>query len=440
MKIKPNYIKWLLSELPVLKEKNIIDEPGKNKLERYYIQQLELFDPKSVIITIFSILATILICGGIILIIGYNWSNIPRSYKTILAFLLLMIPQVLCFYYLFIRKKELSIATKETLAGFWAIGFGTTIAFIGQIYQLPENTTAFLFIWAMSTLVILYIFDSIICVPIYLSLIIGFVSSNQIHGDVGYYFLPLLALLIPNYFINYKKSSSVRLSVYNYFFVTASIVGMGISLEKTLPGLWIIIYSNLFGMYYCIGKLLEDKEDSLFYSPFKAAGVMGTAILAYMLTWEWPWKNIGWDYYRTEGNFHELAGMYDFLLTFLFTATVIILSYLLIKKKKSFNKLLPVFGILTFLLYFSVSAGLGTVLAGFIINFFILILCGYSFYSGYKNNSLITINASMFFVTLTIITRFFDDEIGLLGRGIVFILLGITIGIINKYISKKWKK
>ena len=74
------------------------------------------------------------------------------------------------------------------------------------------------------------------------------------------------------------------------------------------------------------------------------------------------------------------------------------------------------------------------------MNIYILLLCGYSFYIGFKNKSLITVNSAMFLLFLTIITRFFDSDISSLIRGISFIITGIIILCINMILVKKLKK
>lgn len=56
---------------------------------------------------------------------------------------------------------------------------------------------------------------------------------------------------------------------------------------------------------------------------------------------------------------------------------------------------------------------------------------------GSRTLTLSHINYGMALVVGTIVLRFFDSGLGLLGRGVVFILLGVVFLVINLYISRK---
>lgn len=435
-------IKWFLKEIPLLKNIGIINEPSANKLKSYYDEQLT---PKSVIkilIITLSILSGLLITGGVILVVvNFNWFKLTKEFKTIIAFLLLIIPQFLCARYLY--RSETSQSKREVFSVIQSILFGVSVAFIGQIYQLPKNLEGFLILWALSTLAIIYIFNSISSVALYLILVISLISEMQFSGKTGLIFYPLLSLLIPFYLIEYKKRLSYRIKVLDYFFIFSLIIGLGITLEKTLPGLWIIAYSNLFVIFYLYSITFEKEGNNLFFSPFKVAGIIGIGIFAYILTFSWPWEEIGWGYFRTENRFNDIAAFFDYSICIIFPLLTLFLTYSSIKKKKQNNYLLSIFGIITIVLYLVISSfkniEVNELIPALIMNSFILILGGYSFYIGYKNNSLVTVNSAMFLVFLTIITRFFDQDMSALLRGFAFIAIGIIILIVNLLISKKLK-
>ena len=435
-------IRWFLNELPVLTKEKIIDYSIEKKLAEYYLTKIKKIDTNKIVFTVLSIIASLFIIGGIILLIGYNWSALTQEVKTAIAFFLLLISQGLSLYFLFISKKELHAAVKEGISLFWAISFGAAVAAIGQIYHIPADTEKFIFIWCISSLVIIYVFNSLSVVALYLYLSITLISIMQNNDSVGLFFLPLLAVLIPHYLKEYKNYSSIRAALYNYFLITATIIGLGISLEKNIPGLWIVCYSSLFVFYYLLGILYEnkEKEESLFYSPLKIAGIIGAAVFAYLLSWEWAWEEIGWFHYRVGEKFHDLASIYDYSISGLLPLLGIFLAFLIIKKKKFFNYILSSFGLLIVFLYLFVTYTENTLAVTWIINLYILTLALYGFYAGYKKNSLLTININMLFLTTTIVSRFFDENMSLLGRGIVFIICGIIILLVNFKFVKKPRK
>ena len=144
-KIKNHNINIFLKQLPILKDNNIINEEISNKISNYYQNILESNKNnkknrnKKVLITILSIISALFISGGIILLIGYNWSLLSKNIKTSLSILLLLTPQCMTLYLLFLHKKKPYLWIKEGLSLFWAIIFGAVVALIGQIYKLPSN-------------------------------------------------------------------------------------------------------------------------------------------------------------------------------------------------------------------------------------------------------------------------------------------------------------
>lgn len=438
-----NKIKWLLNEIPLLKNENIIDENTSKKLANYYSSKISEVNILKLLVISLGILSGLLILGGIILIIIiYNWFIFTKEMKTVVAYLILLIPQIMCGYLLF--KSKNSKIKKEIFSLILSISFGVSVAFIGQIYQLPSNIELFLILWSISTIFIIYIFNSLSSVSLYIILIISLASNMQLNDKVGLLFYPFFLLLIPFYYIENKKNNYLRVILFDYFLLAGIITGLGITMEKTVPGLWLVAYSNLFVILYLFSITFKSIEDSLFLSPFKVAGVVGIGILAYIYTYIWPWEEIGWSYYRNDIKFHDLAALFDYAVCILFPLISIFFGYLAIKKKKLKNYIFVLFGFLIIILFFIVSFSdskfLNEHLPVWIMNIYILILSGYSFYIGFKNKSLLTVNSAMFLLFLTVITRFFDSDISSLIRGFAFIITGIIALCINLILAKKLKK
>ena len=170
------FVDWLLKELPVLIEKNVISDETAENISRYYEEQRKLAEAERKIQqdrlkqeeklrlakrlpVILSILASLLIAGGIISLIAYNWAAISRLAKSITAVSMLMITQGLAVFLKF-RRKNLSLRAREGFSLFWALLFGGIVAFVSQIYKFPSDTASFLFVWALSSVLITYVFES----------------------------------------------------------------------------------------------------------------------------------------------------------------------------------------------------------------------------------------------------------------------------------------
>lgn len=172
-----NYcVEWLLKELSVLIEKNVISDETAENITRYYEEQKKLAEDERKLQqarlkqeeklrlakrlpVILTVLASLLIAGGIISLIAYNWAAISRLAKSIVAVSMLLLVQGVAVF-LKLGKKELSLRTREGVSLFWAILFGAIVAFVSQIYKFPSDTASFLFVWALSSVLITYIFES----------------------------------------------------------------------------------------------------------------------------------------------------------------------------------------------------------------------------------------------------------------------------------------
>ena len=217
-----NKIKWLLNEINFLKENKIINDKDGDKLKNYYTEKIHIIKKAKsnlfIKILFFSlgILASLSIVGGITLVVvNFNWRLLSKELKTFLSFLLLVIPQAIAGYILCFKKKE-SVLLKEIFSIVLSIMFGITIAFIGQIYQLSSDIESFLLTWSISTLFIIYLFNSLSCTVFYLVLIISLSSVMQLNGKIGLVFYPLIAGLIPFYIIEFRKNSIFRIKILDF--------------------------------------------------------------------------------------------------------------------------------------------------------------------------------------------------------------------------------
>lgn len=440
--INNSFIKKLLAELPGLREQNLIDGQTEERLRAHYLARQKEHDSKGLVFIFLTLLASLFIIGGIILLIGYNWGGLSQRVKVVLSFVLLLLAQGAGFYLMNVYKGKVHLAAREGLGLFWAVAFGASVALMGQIFHIPADYEKFYLIWSISTLLLLYLFNSLALVTLYMGLIITLTTYMQNDDKFGLLFIPLFLAVIPHYVLLYRKESHLRATLYNYILVGGATIGLGIAMEKSVPGLWIVVYSSMFVFFYLFARLFENKkkEESLFYSPMLVSGVLGIAILAFIFSAEWAWEDIGFSYYRKGERFHEWASIFDYIISVAFPLAGVALGTLLLKRGKKFNPVLAGFGILIIPLYLITSYLEVSLAATWTINLYIAVLSLYGLYSGYKKGSLLLLNSSMVLFTVTLLYRFFDEDMSLLVRGIVFIVCGASMLAVNLIFMKKRKR
>jgi uncharacterized membrane protein len=346
-KISRFIIDTVLRELPFLKEDKVITEETAERITGYYNEILAAqqaavkpkkpknqVKPAVVVFVVLGVVSGLLIATGIISLIAFNWNIIPRGAKTGSAFFILLVPQVLALLFL-TRKNEKTLAPlKEGLSILWALLFGSMFAFVGQIYKTASYFELYLFLWAISTLGIMYLFHSISCFTLYAIQMMWLVIYMQSVNSFGILFFPMILLLIPFYVLESRRAGRGRIIAFRYILIFLSYVGLGIALEKSVPGLWIIAYPALFVLYYFIGLLIEKDDDMILLSPFRLGGIGGLVTFAFILTLNWPWKDIGWFNFRSGIALHDLIGMFDYFVCGALLTGVTVLAIVLLLKNR----------------------------------------------------------------------------------------------------------
>ena len=83
---KYNSIRWFLRELPVLRESGVIDDEVLQKLRNHYVDRLSSRKgPKEYFILMFGILGSLMVAGGAILAVTFNWDMFNNFERMTLA-------------------------------------------------------------------------------------------------------------------------------------------------------------------------------------------------------------------------------------------------------------------------------------------------------------------------------------------------------------------
>ncbi len=312
--MEEKFIKWFIKEIPILTEKGIISAQVAHSLNEYYINKLaelekpsapkteaappQNLDPafselttiqkpskkseqvtapvhspaparakktsKLSVSVILTIIASVLISFGIISLIAYNWAAIPRMAKAVTAILLLVGAQIAGIILLRTGKASV-LKVRESYSLFWALLFGSMVAFVSQIFKFPGDSSSFMFVWTLSTIIITLLFSAY--TTFYLSmlfiLIFGFISMDSTSAILLY---PLLVTL---YFAARKsKKKVIPLLILGFVFYVIRVNHMFIN--GNIRNM-ILVFS-----YASIGYILLQKKDS--EVPYSYMGIIIIAL------------------------------------------------------------------------------------------------------------------------------------------------------------------
>ena len=154
--------KWqkkFLGDLPVLREKQLIDEATAQRLADYYSQQLVQDKAASAryLVAALAVVGALLVAAGVILFINYNWHSLGKPLQIALSLTPLALSGLLSAYALSQGKGRPWL---ETCALLNMAANITACALLSQIYNIHGSWEKFCLLVLTTSLPLLYIFDS----------------------------------------------------------------------------------------------------------------------------------------------------------------------------------------------------------------------------------------------------------------------------------------
>lgn len=427
---------WLQQEFETWRREGLVDEGTLARLSVYYARQ-----PKSpsLPLIIFGSLGALLIGLGIIALLAANWDALSRPVRTLIAFT----PLTLCvaaYLYRAATARTWGRGFFEPLGIFWGLSIGVAISIVAQTYHISGDEEAFALIWTLLLLPVVAATRALAPTVGYFIGLLIWTSMAQSNGGVGLYYWPLATLAGPVLMAERRANpTSVRVSLMEWGAIACSVAALGVSLEKCVPGLWMLIYSSAFSLLLLYSVCKENRHVSRWLQPGLLWGGGGLAVLLFLLISQWPWAHIGFSCYREMPRFHAWAAWFDYALAFGLPLAVLAV---LLRTRRQFTNCLPLawamapFAVAT---AFAVG-GLPNVeptWPALIITGYYLALGLLTLFQGLAENSLGKINLGTLMVLAVALQKFFTSDWSFTAKGIAFILAGLAFFLMNLFLSRR---
>ena len=421
--------KWLLKEIELWREEQIIGSDSAEILKNRYSAK----GNTGTLTIIFSILGSLLIGTGIILIFAKNWYLMPRGLKIVLSVLPLLVGQGLAVFTLI--KKYSSLAIREGVAIFYTAGVFTAIAMISQTFHLPYDLERYLLVCGLLVLPIIFILDAVSPLAVYFYAVVnwGALAMNGTRTPVNtFLFLLLFGVGVFYVFMNRKKAEDIR-HVYTLWisaiagFAVTLVFAFGLEIDGTDVFLVCLVF---FSMLFAADKNRDD-----FLLPFKPLSILGGLVIMMILSYGWMFET--YEYYQI-----AQMQMNPWLLTILVVtmAASLLLGYKHYKGDKGkFLFLIAMLSTCVLLVAWSIMQK-----NGFLYTILINLITGAIgvgiIVTGVKSAELSVTNLGMLVTIGLIVMRFFDENLDVLWRGVAFLILGGVFLFINFRMMKKRKQ
>lgn len=428
-------IQWLYGELPTLLSEGVLSTETATRLQQYY-GTVHVRSRRAVVLLVCSIFGAILIGLGIILLFAHNWQDLSRPVRMVLAFLPLLAGQLLTGWAM--QCRATSAAWREGAAMFLCLAIGACIALVGQTYHMHGNLTNFLLVWIVLGLPLVYLVPASFPAALaWIGLTFWVVYAQKQWGQAAL-FWPLAAVPVPYLWMAWRNNPYGQRSVLlSWVLALCLSLAIGLTLEHYLPGLWIVVYTGLFAVFYLLDAYAYDTATAFWQRPWHTVGVVGLAGLSILLTYDEPWRRIGWHYDRTARQGPAWAAMQDYVLAIGLLALTLGLLVLLSRRQQTGQALFGVAPCVAALAYVAVASGASVDVALLVFNVYVLLLGIGTIRSGIRHGRLGTMNGGLLLVSGLIVARFLDVELSFTVRGIVFIVLGAAF-LGTNLVMKRW--
>ena len=431
------HIQWLKSELPKLTEQEVLSTSAAEKLQQHYkMDNISSEISLSLFTIILATIGGLLVGGGIILIFAYNWENIDRPMRTVLAFTPLVIAQVLTVMALYPEKR--GTAWREVAGVLLFCGVAAAISIIGQTYHISGDFQGFITWWYLLILPIVYLLRAHL-MTILMVLLAGYAAAN-----FSLIYMLCLVALLPYYIRVINEENTAKATQFGWTWAIAFIPLVPFQfIFSAYEPLSVPMILSLSTCLYLLGSTIEIhqaawKRPITTLSAFAIGGYLISLSFNFVLqetvfvpNFLSSFSNDG--YYESSQKGY-LAIMLFFALNCIFAIYQLYLRNFKVLVLPSALALYITTGLILESNDYSQTS---ITLSSSIFTLATVIIGSWYMYLGIKKDSTSKLNYGLALIVGLVVFKFFIDDFSLITRGIAFIVLGTILISINVWHNRR---
>lgn len=415
--------KKLLREIDEWEKENIIDAYAADRLRERYSA-----GGKITLVTIFSILSSILVGAGVILLFATNWKNIPPAAKGVVSFLPMIAGQTAALFT--VIKKYENTVVRECVSILYTAGIFATLAMVGNSFDLVNASENYILICSVMTLPVIYLMSAVAPLAVFYAGVL-FWAFRIARYMSAVQFVIFAALIVAGMLFilrvkNEENPDQRRVGYVRWLNVVVSLffVINAVSVAD--------LYSNATYLAYFALLLALYPRDSEYISPFKIFGVLGCGVMIGIFA-------LGHSWYAVSSDVDFISQIYKMIPAFIICIAAVVSAFV-----RGLDKL-KVVAVASSVICIAISGacyiGLvsDSVVWTIIANVAMLAFGITLIVSGTENFDAFITNAGLIAVGAIVIMRFFDWDLDIFAKGIAFIAAGVILFIFNKRLARKKK-
>lgn len=402
--------------LPELLREGLIDDAQAERIRTHYGSGAEHSSDRQRLIT--TLAGSLLVGLGVILLVAHNWDELPRTARTLLAFLPVLLGLGLVGYTL--HRRGASVAWREGGAFFLACALCACVALVSQVYHIHGELDGYLLTCTVLMLPLLYLPGSYLVALGYVALVLWYAVGVRMgeflaQGEAPWLALPLLAAAWPMYALRAKREGHSVGWLWLGLFLAIATFTMSQLFNTEFGNQHLLAMVCLAGAYTLVPSMVKDS--GLRTGPWVLVGALTQLWLLFMFSSFTIWSNIF--------TYEPSLPLRDTLIIILLIA-VFAAGYVLTRRyqRPLRDHPFPEAGLVFLLIHVVgiVAPGIAVLL----VNLLLLVMGVHLTRQGIAAHSMRRMNLGLLLLSVLVLMRFFDTGIDFVLRGLAFIGIGVA--------------
>ena len=417
-------VQWLVERLPGWVEAGVVDEGVAREIEAELLGERDAGARVRRRNVGIAIAAAAMIGVGAIMLVSWNWDELGRNAKAVLAFLPWGLSMGLLGWALYGVGQTRRFHWVEGAGTLHALCLGAALALTALIFPSGGELVSLLLFWAVLLLMQCYLTLSVGALVVYLGVLLAYlVEINGLRGGTGYYWGLFLGCL-PLAWVIYSREISRHSTILLWSLAAAFLFGWFTTLVGAPDSLIIVASSLIYASFVAVDRLMLSRWPDPGLAryrarPFGVIGVVGTVLLSLYLTHGGVWMDVGVQ--RGTGETLPMR-----IVCGILALGVLGAAYWLGRRRDWFALCclaLPAVALVCVQL--SDSYGWGPYIAARLMNAYLTgAICLWMIYTGAKQVRLARLNIGVALVAVQVFIHIFDANLSLYVGAIIFMLTG----------------
>lgn len=424
------HVAWFETQLPMLVSTGVLAPEVAERLRQHYHTMTPPGRHWGVVLC--SLIGTLCIGSGIILVLGHNWDELSRPVRAGIALALLLSAQVLAGWVLW--RRPTSTAWREGAGTCLSLMIGAALALVAQTYHQGGSLATFMLTWVLLGLPVAYLLHATVPALLYLAGTLMWLGHVRHFGWEALGYWPLLGAIVPYVWHTARPNRYHARPVLLCWGLGLTLpLASALLLEHVLDSVmaWLLFYSAVASVLYQVGARWWPDGLSIWQRPWQTLGGLGVVGLALLFSFLDVWLR--------QSELHLWKRLVDgawpnVLSRGLIVAWLVAALGFWAESLWRRDLLRSAFGALPLvaLAVYALAPFDQTGLWGVVLyNVYLLLLGLVLLASGLRQQRLGLVNGGMLIIVALLLCRFFDADLSFVLRGVLFMVLGSAFLLTN---------